>query len=151
MTGQDRELFRRNGLGELFASPDGRFAAAAASSGQAGADGFDSVLIVPTTGGEPREVFRPGSGKTVRVLAWTPSADALLVRVSQPSMPAGAGQVWWIPIGTSQPHSIGRPGEDIVGASLSPDARRIAYTLKRPPTEAELWVLENFLPGSSTR
>ena len=63
VTGPGSRVVPAAGPGELSASPDGRFAAAAASSGQAGADGLDSALIAPTTGGEPREVFRPGSGK----------------------------------------------------------------------------------------
>jgi anti-sigma regulatory factor (Ser/Thr protein kinase) len=110
-------------------------------------------IVLPTTGAEPREIFKAPAGQSARVLAWTPANDALLVRTYMASpTPTAPGEIWWVPVASGQPERLAfNAGENVTAIDISPDGRRLAYTTRQPETPQELWVLENFLEPAATK
>ena len=151
LTGTDRELTRRAQFGALAWSSDGRFATS--MSGQTSGTQVDTIVVVPTTGGESREIFKAPAGQAARVLAWTPANDALLVRTAMSApTPTPPGEIWWVPVASGQPERlVFKAGENVTAIHVSPDGRRLAYTTSQPETPQELWVLENFLEPVATK
>ena len=92
-TGADREVVRRARLRPAGLSSDGRFAGVTTSEEGASAK-YDTVLFIPTSGDEAREVFRAPKGQSASVLAAIPNGEALLVRTSA-GTPTVPGELWW--------------------------------------------------------
>ena len=158
-TGKGRELWRRSGdrgaagirvRRSLHVSPIGdqvAFVEYAASS-----PGDSIVKVVPTAGGEARELLRvtpPGFISGNRALAWTPDGAYLLVVKGNAGDPPATSDVTYdllrIPASGGQLQTIRLAGP-LHSLSVRPDGQGIAYTaLSKSPTN-ELWVMENFLP-----
>jgi hypothetical protein len=119
---------------------------AAVSTAAAGPSAkYDTVVAIPITGGDPREIFKAPAGHSASVLAWAPRDEALLIRTSTGSATV-PGELWWVPLASGDPQRIVmKAGEDVTAAWVSPDGRRLAYAIRQPETPQELWVLENFL------
>ena len=109
-----------------------------------------SLQVIPTSGGEPREVFaveRP-EWITNHVVAWTPDGQYLLFGRDGPpdqehEMPRT--ELWRVPAAGGEAQRTGLVMDGAISElRIHPDGRRIAFTLRQEMDE--LWVIENFLP-----
>jgi Tol biopolymer transport system component len=145
-TGGERELYRGSVGNEMALSPDGTHLAFSLFDKQTQSG---ALMVIPTVGGETRELLRSKEGQEVRPIAWTP--DGLIYALylygsgieedsTQPqselwrmSLGGGAHQKLDVPIKTQ--HWI---------VSFHPDGQRVAFI--KGELKWELWVMENFMP-----
>jgi Tol biopolymer transport system component len=151
-TGSAREILSAPaGSRGITVSPDGRLAAYIIK---------ESVLaVVPTSGGEPRELFRvrePESLVNNMVLSWTLNGSALVVAKRLTSgrtdRRGGPRELWLVPVSGGAPRKldIDASSWDIVnpvGARFSPDGRYVAFMAGK--REMEVWALEVSPPTKS--
>jgi Tol biopolymer transport system component len=160
-TGSAREILSTPaGSWGITVSPDGRLAAYILK---------ESVLaVVPTSGGEPRELLRvrePESLVRNSVLSWTLNGSALVVTkrltsaTGSPARNSSTGgeagvqsELWLVPISGDAPRKldIDASSWDIVnpiGARFSPDGGHVAFMAGK--REMEVWALEVPLPTKS--
>jgi serine/threonine protein kinase/Tol biopolymer transport system component len=135
-TGRETELYPSGGgaVRGLDISPDGRWLAFC--------EGEDSLVVMPSAGGEPREVARLDADEVNTGLGhvfvkWTPDCEHLL-------FPKRQKELWQVNVDTGAQHQIGAVPGDLVDAAMHPDGRRIALTVQQGGSA--LWVMENFLP-----
>lgn len=163
-SGTEREIFRKTGPspwnpGWMFveSSPDGRSVAAVFNEAWPGGNiGKWSLLVASVAGGEPRELMR-GEARGADVLMWAPDGRAVFVTAIRAGVEGDRQRdVWRVPIDGSAPQkldldlaSLGRPFNSDQRMHVHPDGRRVAFAAAEPAKADEVWVLENFLPGTS--
>lgn len=142
-SGHETELLRREGppdytgLGWAALSPDGSRLAVTAfdRKTQSGA-----VLVMPSGGGEPREVVRAsasGSGQLGGWVEWSPDGRYLIFRKGSPR------ENYRVPVEGGA--AVKYAGEWMTGpSSTSPDGRQVAFG--RGEHRIEIWAMENLLP-----
>ena len=146
-TGEERILHSQTGrIRQLAISPDG---ARLAFKGTHPADGVSVMLVMSTTGGEPRELSV--ATDVAAGLAWMKnSKEILFAKENVTSAPAGtrSSELWRIAADGGQPQRLGLisqegvPGRALVrDLSIDPDGRRVAFTFDKGYVN-ELWVLE---------
>ena len=141
-TGRDVELANMTGpagIPIVALSPDGKWLA------------FTSVdetmksyklNMVPSAGGEVREILRARDDERIFPIQWTPDGRFLrfskLVSSTEPKTPSKV-EYWRI-------SPDGRNLQKLEGGGyrIHPDGRQVAFTTGK--SEAALWALENFLP-----
>ncbi len=162
VTGTEGEVIRRSCLFNFRLSPDGQYIAAESTNATANAR---VVLLVPTRGGEARELMRVPSevkaedlnsfnlGQRVGVLGWVPDGSLLVEK--NPTDRTKARELWIVPMTGESPKTV--IGDSNIPAngqiSLSPDGRHFVYTITEaaPPVTSEIAVLENFLPKAEKK
>jgi Tol biopolymer transport system component len=146
-SGNETELLRRPLLGPkrtpvISLSPDGRYLAATIVDGSTKSNTF---WIVPTAGGEPREVIRRAQPQGLGLFVWGPDSRSLLLRVRSGGDKA---ELWRAFVdGAPAVRLDATLDTNIASASLHPDGRQIAFETRTPATPTEIWVTENFLPA----
>jgi len=134
-TGQEAELHKGGGgLRGMDVSPDDKWLAFY--------QGKDSLVVMPSVGGEPREVVHLDkdevNNNTLRVFVrWTPDGEHLLFSKRE-------SQMWKAHAESGVQQQIGPVLENLVGAAMHPNGRQIAFTVEQ--AGSALWVMENFLP-----
>ncbi len=129
-TGKDREIFRNKGFfNNVSISRDGRQMAFTTidRDGQA-------LMVVPTAGGAPREIYRRTEDRRLRGTDWTPDGS-FVVAMCGPS----PGSIWSIPTRGGSPVRSPlrmRPSEK---PAISPDGRQIAFV--GGSNTSEIWVM----------
>ena len=109
-----------------------------------------SLQVIPTSGGEPREVYGVARPQWLRnhVVAWTPDGQYLLFGRDLPPDPQHEmprTELWRVPVAGGEAQRTGLVIDGAIGElRIHPDGRRIAFTLRQETDE--LWVMENFLP-----
>lgn len=99
-------------------SPDGKWVAFTGEY-----DGNPDVFVVPAAGGVPKRLtWHPGVDQ---VVGWTPDGKNVLFLSTRSSYYHFAAQLYSVPLDGGFPSEYPLP--IVAGASLSPDARRIAY------------------------
>jgi Tol biopolymer transport system component len=136
-SGNTRILFEgpKGKTGHVELSPDGEHLALIVQ----GDDG-SAVILVPVSGGEPRELYKsksfPGRGlRGFGGLSWTPGSSAILV--------AGNAGFWLISLKDRKPRRLDID-LNVSEFRLAPDGRHIATNAGE--SLREIWALENFLP-----
>ena len=165
-TGEEREVYRspRYELRlRIGVSPDGRWLSLLNND-----NGIPrSLRIVPTEGGNPREIWSFGTtepGTPSFDHSWTPDGKYILfnTRPSRTAPSTSEGRItddphqralWRVPVRGGQPERIGV--FDLWGApwslSVHPSGRRIIFESKgTADTSSEVWVMDNFLPASQS-
>ncbi len=148
-TGQEKELYRAAGVSQLAVSPGGQRLAFIWVDRKAGKR--ETVLnVIPTAGGEPRELLRAQEPEMISVPAWMPDSRHIIYARSV----AGEKrefELWQISAEGGEPQYLGLVMEGLLpyGLSVHPDGKRIAFTAGTPP-RGELWVLKDFLPAPKT-
>ena len=160
-TDQARELLRVPPGRNVSVSPDGAWLALLQGGDTTP---LRSVVIVPTSGGQPTELFQLPVEATLRnraTLEWTPDGQSLLLFGDQPDAPGG---VWQIPTSGDTPTLL-IPSEYFTQAAsgaevrpallstswmplqmrLSPDGTQIAY--RAGENRGEYWMLTGFPPA----
>lgn len=131
-------------------SPDGQRLAFALFERTAGSE---ALKVLPTAGGEPRDLLRIQVPKKQdhsisgwAGVAWTPDgAHLLFARWVNYVQGDPTVEFWRVPAEGGEPQKLGLATERPWGLRLHPDGRRIAFTAGSLKTE--VWVLENFLPA----
>jgi Tol biopolymer transport system component len=118
----------------LALSPDGRWLAFVLTPLERAQT--EALLVVPSAGGSPRELFRIDGGGATGV-GWTPDGLHLLVSWGE----QGTAEVWRVPFERGQTQKLDLPANWHGSARLHPDGRRIAFAAGN--TRAEVWVIEN--------
>ena len=96
-------------------------------------------MLLPVTGGEPRELPIEGAID----IAWMPDGEALLFLRLVEGGPVW--EAWYLDLSQGEPQPIGLTvGGARFGLDVHPDGRRITYTSGKGGSE--LWMMENFLP-----
>jgi hypothetical protein len=134
-------------LGDPNLSPDGKYIDTGSVDP---ATGLSVFLLIPVAGGEPRELMRAASkADSITMLTWAPDSQSLFILKNR--------EVWQASLDGSQPRKLDGtldPRLATGGVRLHPDGRQIAFGPAREPQgqarPAEVWVLENFLPGTAT-
>jgi Tol biopolymer transport system component len=157
VTGKETELIRRPVLAQADRiSPDGRYFA---TRGIDEPTNSRTLLIIPTAGGEAREIMRWPSEVPAADLAdwekgvwfapgaWAPDGRSVLASKVRGSETLGT---WRIPIDGSEPRRLNgfKLDPNLAPPALSPDGRRLAFTVTEttPKHDPEIWALDNFLP-----
>jgi len=143
-TGEEKELFRETApapmgdvqVNDLAVSPDGRLLAFTVVRNKSKA-----VMILPSEGGEPREIFRAGSDFQIpnfAGLAWTPDGSAILLLKT-----GGDGQqeLWALPARGGEPRPLGLGMRGLRMPAVHPSGRQIAF--QAGVGALDMWALEN--------
>jgi Tol biopolymer transport system component len=150
-SGKEHELYRHPKLERIgiALSPDGRWL----SFANGGGGGVRSLNIMPTSGGEAREIWN--FGETRRGMpnishTWSPDGQSILFSSPDPEdMPSW--DLWRIPIQGGKPEKLGLQKRwGIWNLTIHPSGRQLIFASRGgPSTDSELWVLENFLPPAA--
>jgi len=162
--GEETEFYRGQGTASIspsFAlSPDGR--QVAFGSPWHPAMGVGGLYVIPTTGGEPRELLREPdsqeSGRRIRSirgrqLEWTPDGRYVLFTRGNSTKGGFKADVWRIAVEGGRPEHLGTLPASLrfsLGMRVHPDGKRIAFYSMSRRTEPELRVIENLLPGPAS-
>jgi Tol biopolymer transport system component len=139
----ETELLRRPVLRmPLVLSPDGRYIATASSDPSARSNTF---LIIPTAGGEPKEIIRRAQPQQPGLFVWGPDSRSLLIRTGTGGDKA---ELWRVFVDGAPAIKLDTMVDGNIGSvSLHPDGRQLAFQVITPSTPYEICVTENFLPG----
>jgi len=145
-TGKDTELATMTGpagIPIVALSPDGKWLAfTSRDEGQQ----LVKLNLVPSAGGESREVFRSQENELIRSMNWTPNGRFLwfekLTLSKDPKVPSKM-ECWRVSPdgGNLQKLELNFPGLQF---RIHPDSRQIAFWTGQG--RRDLWVIENFLP-----
>jgi Tol biopolymer transport system component len=106
-----------------------------------------AVKTVSLNGGEPRELFR-GLAQYYW-LRWTRDGRYIIAQ----ALGAASSEIWRVPAQGGTPLKLDLSIPKIIGDcgcfTLHPDNRRFAFSVNEG-SKSELWVMENFLPVSTT-
>ncbi len=148
-TGTVTELARADppwGINYVALSPDGRTLAFLTTEEASLGEPFSSLIkVMPAGDGEQRELFRAKDQEFVSGgagLVWTPDGEHLIFITGRPDR--DERELWKISVREGAPVKLGNIPERPKHLSLHPDGRRLAYAAGQ--SEAEVWVMENFLP-----
>jgi tricorn protease-like protein len=152
-SGEERELYRFSGFDmypNIALSPDNRWL----SFANTGWGEVRSLRIMPASGGAAREVWSFGEiqmGMPNISHIWAPDGRTIMFSAPDPSdLPNW--DLWQVPVEGGKPEKMGLQKRlGMWGLTILPDGRQLAFVSKgSPDDEAELWVMENFLPSASS-
>jgi Tol biopolymer transport system component len=155
-TSAEQELVRRTSLGQINVSPDGKFIATPSSNR---ANNTRSLLLIATDGSgvrdlvtvqvKPEDLANNTNGPMVSAPMWSRDSKSVLARKRQ-SASDTVHEQWLIPI-DGTPRKLETPiASNTWLWPVHPDGRQMLYTVGTPGTPqrlAQIWALENFLPG----
>ncbi len=127
---------------DLAISPDGEWLAFN--------KGWSPVLmIVPTTGGEPREIFRMKErGEQISTIAWMPESQELIF-ASYRLPKRDSYDLWRISASGENLQKLGVYKDSILWMSAYPDGEKIVFGSNH--RIKDVWVMENFLPKTKDK
>jgi Tol biopolymer transport system component len=155
-TGEEKELYRAVPpahvhhwpTSNLAVSPDGQRLAFVWSDAK-NVERATALMVLPSAGGEPRELLRAQDPAVIGVPAWTPDSRHILYARSvwgeKPTF-----ELWRISADGGEAQNLGlvMEGLEPCGLSVHPDGKRIAFTAGTD--REEVWVLKDFLPAVKT-
>ncbi|MBI4471903.1 MAG: PD40 domain-containing protein [Acidobacteria bacterium] len=109
-----------------------------------------SIMLLPTDGGEPVKIVELNAPEEIPVdaLTWTPDGKYILfIKANRKTTPQ-TSSIWRIAPHGGKPEPLGLIMEGLSSLRIHPDGRRIAFS--GGTNKNEIWVMENFLPGSKT-
>jgi len=105
-----------------------------------------SIQILPSEGGEPRELLRyEDASGGMPSIAWTPD-DKYIYFTRHLKEDEEKSSVWRISSNGGKPERVGLKMDYLGSLNFHPDGKHIAYHSHRLGKPAEIWVMENFLP-----
>ena len=153
-TGEERELYRPAPPAEVYhwptsnlsVAPDGQRLAFVWSDAKI--EMTTALMVLPTAGGEPRELLRAKAPARIGVTAWTPDSRHIIYARAGVTGEKEVLEFWRISAEGGEPQNLGLKMEARVpyGLSVHPDGTRIAFTAGTS-RRREVWVLKDFLPG----
>jgi Tol biopolymer transport system component len=150
--GAPREFFSGPGKGNIFISPDGKYIALVNATPSTRA--LRSAWIVPTLGGEVREVFNVQAPMAVGMGTWAPDSKSIFLRTLGPD--GQQADMWRVPVDGGKPVKIDTGlnlDQFTKYITASPAGNQIAYVRGAAPAPAksEVWALKAFLPARATK
>ncbi|MFH1624646.1 MAG: hypothetical protein ABID54_05755, partial [Pseudomonadota bacterium] len=140
-SGREKQLYQDDNLRRLLdLSPDGKRLVFGTENSD---DGTWSILIMPVSGGEPRELCKFHKSEEsieIRLITWTPDGKYLLFTENFKKGSA----LWQISPEGGEPQKLWQSDKRYSGLSIHPDGQQIAFSTYEQ--EEEVWVMENFLP-----
>jgi beta-lactamase regulating signal transducer with metallopeptidase domain/Tol biopolymer transport system component len=151
--GSEKELYRAPTWAERFhisRSPDGRWLALMNYKGME--EKRRTLQIISADGKEMRDLTTFKDTDNVPAwTTWTPDGKYVLFPKHNPEE-KGKSQLWRIPVQGGEPEKLNIDMEGFGPLTVHPDGTRLAFTSYGPsPKEAELWMMENFLPETSSK
>ena len=148
LSGGDERVVQSGNVGTLALSPDGTLLAFTTDSF---AGHLTHVLrVVPTAGGEAREIFRSKESEpfhSATPLAWMPDGRHLIIGTGPFSGAPGSGdalELWRIPVEGGKAVSLGPAMSQLTHLRVHPDGKRVVF--EAGERRAEVWALDNILP-----
>ncbi len=147
-TGEVKPLYTRAEVYEIQnpnfdLSPDGKMLAFLLQNVPRG---YNSLVVMPVTGGEPRTLLsiqRPERFGPNTVI-WTPDMQYILASRTLNNR----STVWRVPLDGGPPQETGLSMPGLIGwLRLHPDGRRVAFL--NGESHPQIWALENILPSPS--
>ncbi len=132
---------------DIDISPDGRWLA------MINREEKRVIRIMPTTGGEPREIYTWEEREHVIVSpAWTADGRHILFSRSQPDPSSDQWDLWRIPQEGGEPQKLDLAMVGFRHYSVHPDGKSIAFSSRGSKMQwQEIWVMENFLPEKNQK
>jgi Tol biopolymer transport system component len=152
-SGTENEIYRsddylRISLLRISLSPDGQWLALRIHS-----DEKVILKAIPSVGGEHRELYRFEAEEGIKFRArasitWTADGKYILFTMKDPKKDDPEWELCRIPAAEGEPEKLGLEMTRFKWYSLTvhPDGRHIAFS-STEQSSAEVWVMENFLPG----
>jgi Tol biopolymer transport system component len=135
---REKELYQNNGLRKLLKlSPDGKKLVFGMENSD---NGTWSILIMPISGGDPRELLEFHGSKGIDIISWTPDGEHVLYTENSNKVSA----LWRISPEGGEPQKIWESDKNISGLSIHPEGQQIAFSTYEQ--DLEIWVMDNFLP-----
>ncbi|RLD53272.1 MAG: hypothetical protein DRI97_13685, partial [Bacteroidetes bacterium] len=146
-SGAEKTLYESKKFLQITLSPDGLWLAV---NSRAPSTPGDAMFLLPTSGGEVRNLITPKEGEDFYIgffgfSTWTIDGKYILFnRIVGPGsiicrVPASGGEIEKI--------GVAVPGEIASSLSMAPDGRSIAFSFYTLPLSPAVWVMENFLPS----
>ena len=150
-TGRDEAVYRPalpSSIRHLALSANGRWLAFVSAreieiTGKPAVE--EALLVMPATGGDPREILKVHKGATddgngLAALEWTRDGEQLLYNWNR--------ELWKISAKGGQPQKLGLASTARRSSvSIHPDGQHIAFTAGE--SKQEVWVMENFWPAAA--
>ncbi len=138
-SGREKQLYQNSNLRRLLdLSPDGNRLVFGTENSD---DGTWSILIMPISGGEPRELCKLQESEKIRCVTWTPDGKYVLFTEN---VKKDEWALWRISPEAGTPQKLWQSDKGNAGLSIHPDGQQIAFSTSEQ--EREIWVMENFLP-----
>ena len=127
-------------MGLISLSPDGRWIA---SRREDSVGKSETVMLIPVSGGAPRELLRVTQPDSVAnaSMPWTPDGLGVLVK----KITSAGRELWLVPVSGEAPRRVDLDIRNTGTIRMHPDGRQVAFDSRTFNTE--VWVLENFLPA----
>jgi Tol biopolymer transport system component len=153
-TGAEREVIRRANIASVNRSPDGKWLGLTIEPTAANPS---IVLLVPTGSGDPVELWRAPSTRTLGAPreqvqgagVWAADSRSL---ISRRTMGTNPPQFWWVPIDGMAGSKLDEfTGSVPAGLRVHPDGKRLLFgaTVAGAPTQSpkptEIWIWEDLL------
>ena len=123
----------------MAVSPDGRLLAVNTSHE---ATKRSTIVVVPITGGVPREIYRVDEANAIpRYPVWTPDGSRVLCALRLQNKV----EFVLVPVDGGEPVKMPAPMNGMTALSFHPDGKRVAFAAGQ--SRSEVWVMENFLPA----
>lgn len=142
-TKQQKEIHSDSSIYNLIISPDGKSLAYCSNDKP-----FKEIVlkILPTKGGEPREIMRIKEPETVffQSPAWSSDGLYIIFGKGSSSMQDQKIDLCRVSVDGGTPQKLGISMDRIRHVRIHPDGKQIAFFAGL--IQAEIWVMENFLP-----
>jgi Tol biopolymer transport system component len=140
-TKQKKELVRSSRqMIHYGQSPDGKWLALKEEE-----KGFACLRVIPSGGGEGRNLVKLEAGGGINGLVWSPDGRYIYYsKWEEGSSKSEACSLWRIPAEGGRPEKFDLTKDGLGKLSFHPDGSKLAFNSWR--IEAEVWVMENFLP-----
>jgi len=102
------------------------------------------LMVLPARGGEARSVCELEGSDRIGSFAWTPDSGQLLFIKK---LPQDRRELWLVSVENGALRKVSDLPTRADRMALRPDGRKVAYTTS--VRKAEVWVMENFLPGDA--
>ena len=138
---QDLPCWRfRHGIGPLAVSQDGRHLAFLSQDME---KWTTTLKVMPTAGGEPRQLLDVQTSVSISALAWMPRSPHILYTTTDAE---GRSELWRVAAEGGEPQELGLLSEALrlYGLSIHPDGQRIAFTAGTS-RRSEVWMLSRRL------
>ncbi|MFC2161316.1 tetratricopeptide repeat protein [Acidobacteriota bacterium] len=147
-SGDQKELYRSEGDLHIKLSPDGQWVIIQENYIHV-SDIIPNLSIIPSTGGELRELWSFKDGIAIRSGApstWTPDGKYILFAMKSPKKEREKWDLYGISPEGGTPEKLGLEMSGfLMNLSIHPDGRNIVFSTSEKEN-TEVWVMENFLP-----
>jgi Tol biopolymer transport system component len=108
------------------------------------------LRLIPAEGGEKKTLLRLDKGEGINGIVWSPDGRTIYFsKWEKGSSKSEACSLWRIPAEGGKPEKFALTMDGLGRLSFRPDGKKLAFNSWS--MEAEVWVMENFLPGDKAK